>query len=60
MPPPHTLLYLHETIDLWSGRSDEFTEVYHPMMTEPGRQDDHIRDGWEDSILAALAPSPPQ
>lgn len=36
----HTLLYLHETIDLGSGRSDEFTErfteVYHPMMADLG------------------------
>ncbi|MHA3022577.1 NIPSNAP family protein [Mycobacterium sp. BMJ-28] len=33
-----TLLYLHETINLGSGRSDEFTDrfndVYHPMMSE--------------------------
>jgi len=36
----HTLLYLHETIDLGSGRSDGFTEafsaVYQPMMEELG------------------------
>ena len=36
----HTLLYLHETISLGSGRSDGFTEVfgdvYQPMMTELG------------------------
>lgn len=36
----HTLLYLHETIALGSGGSDEFTErftgVYQPMMTELG------------------------
>jgi hypothetical protein len=36
----HTLLYLHETIDLGSGRSDRFTdvfdEVYRPMMDELG------------------------
>ncbi len=36
----HTLLYLHETIDLGSGRSDGFTEaftdVYQPMMDELG------------------------
>ncbi|BBY16640.1 NIPSNAP family protein [Mycolicibacterium litorale] len=36
----HTLLYLHETIALGSGRSDRFTEtfqnVYHPMMAELG------------------------
>ncbi len=36
----HTLLYLHETIDLGSGRSDRFTEVfsdvYQPMMEELG------------------------
>lgn len=36
----HTLLYLHETIDLGSGRTDEFTEkfgeVYQPMMEELG------------------------
>ncbi len=36
----HTLLYLHETIALGSGRSDRFTEVftdvYQPMMTELG------------------------
>lgn len=36
----HTLLYLHETIDLGSGRSDEFTatftELYQPMMHELG------------------------
>ena len=36
----HTLLYLHETIDLGSGRSDRFTEVftdtYQPMMDELG------------------------
>lgn len=24
----HTLLYLHETISLGSGRSDRFTEVF--------------------------------
>src|SRR4249919_3538468 len=36
----HTLLYLHETIELGSGRSDRFTEVfsdvYHPMMKALG------------------------
>ena len=36
----HTLLYLHETIELGSGRSDGFTEVfsdvYQPMMEELG------------------------
>jgi hypothetical protein len=36
----HTLLYLHETIDLGSGRSDGFIEAfsahYHPMMDELG------------------------
>ena len=36
----HALLYLHETIDLGSGRSDDFTEVfvdiYQPMMEELG------------------------
>ncbi|UNB50376.1 NIPSNAP family protein [Mycolicibacterium sp. YH-1] len=36
----HTLLYLHETIALGSGRSDQFTkafdEVYHPMMSDLG------------------------
>ncbi|MFA5708578.1 NIPSNAP family protein [Mycolicibacterium sp.] len=36
----HTLLYLHETIDLGSGRSDEFTaaftEIYQPMMEQLG------------------------
>ena len=36
----HTLLYLHETISLGSGRSDVFTErfdaVYHPMMADLG------------------------
>ena len=36
----HTLLYLHETIELGSGRSDRFTEVfsdiYHPMMEALG------------------------
>ena len=36
----HTLLYLHETISLGSGRSDRFVEVfsdvYHPMMSELG------------------------
>src|ERR1700743_2551593 len=36
----HTLLYLHETISLGSGRSDHFTEVftgtYQPMMEELG------------------------
>ena len=36
----HTLLYLHETIDLGSGRSDRFTEVftdtYQPMMADLG------------------------
>ena len=36
----HTLLYLHETIDLGAGRSEAFNrvfgEVYHPMMTELG------------------------
>jgi hypothetical protein len=36
----HTLLYLHETIELGRGSSDEFTErfseIYHPMMSELG------------------------
>src|SRR5689334_24595397 len=36
----HTLLYLHETIDLGSSGSQRFTEmfgdVYHPMMTDLG------------------------
>ena len=37
----HTLLYLHETIALGSGRSDSLhrglqSSVYHPMMTELG------------------------
>lgn len=36
----HTLLYLHETIELGSGGSDEFTErfneIYHPMMEQLG------------------------
>ena len=36
----HTLLYLHETIELGSGRGDRFTEVfsdvYQPMMEELG------------------------
>ena len=36
----HTLLYLHETISLGSGRSDCFTErfadTYQPMMDELG------------------------
>lgn len=36
----HTLLYLHETIELGSGGSDEFSErfagVYHPMMEKLG------------------------
>ena len=36
----HTLLYLHETIDLGSGRSEGFTDVfssiYQPMMEELG------------------------
>jgi hypothetical protein len=47
----HTLLYLHETIDLGSGRGDRFIgdersreeiftqvfgDVYHPMMEELG------------------------
>ncbi len=37
----HTLLYLHETIELGSGRSDRFTnsafsDVYHPMMEALG------------------------
>src|SRR5437588_12845293 len=36
----HTLLYLHETISLGSGRSDAFTEMftgtYQPMMGELG------------------------
>jgi hypothetical protein len=36
----HTLLYLHETIALGSGRSDAFTEMftgtYQPMMDELG------------------------
>lgn len=36
----HTLLYLHETIELGGGGSDEFTErftaTYQPMMTELG------------------------
>jgi hypothetical protein len=35
-----TLLYLHETIELGSGRSEQFTEVfsdvYQPMMEELG------------------------
>ena len=103
----HTLLYLHETIGLGSGRSDRFTEVfsdvYHPMMEELGARlfaiwettpyNGHwpqvtiiweidafadyarigpaeivtwmsvapaLRDGWEDSILHALPPSPLQ
>ncbi|MGV9800712.1 NIPSNAP family protein [Mycobacterium sp. NPDC003449] len=36
----HTLLYLHETIDIGSGRADRFvgpfTEIYQPMMAELG------------------------
>ena len=36
----HTLLYLHETISLGTGRSDRFSEVfgqvYHPMMEQLG------------------------
>ncbi len=36
----HTLLYLHETIDLGSARSEqfvaEFSDIYHPMMSELG------------------------
>ena len=36
----HTLLYLHETIALGEGRSEQFTEVfgdvYHPMMEDLG------------------------
>ncbi|MBB2990030.1 hypothetical protein FHR72_001498 [Mycolicibacterium iranicum] len=36
----HTLLYLHETIDLGSARADEFvaefSASYHPMMSELG------------------------
>ena len=36
----HTLLYLHETIELGNGGSDEFSErftaVYHPMMEQLG------------------------
>ncbi|MCK5755007.1 MAG: NIPSNAP family protein, partial [Mycobacterium sp.] len=36
----HTLLYLHETIDLGSVGSErfaaEFEDVYHPMMGELG------------------------
>ena len=36
----HTLLYLHETISLGSGRSDRFTEnfadTYQPMMEQLG------------------------
>ncbi len=36
----HTLLYLHETIALGEGRSEQFTrvfgEVYHPMMDALG------------------------
>jgi len=36
----HTLLYLHETIDLGRGNGDEFTEhfngIYHPMMAQLG------------------------
>jgi len=36
----HTLLYLHETIELGSGRSDRLTgvfgDVYHPMMEALG------------------------
>ena len=36
----HTLLYLHETIDLGSARSEdfvsEFSAGYHPMMSELG------------------------
>src|SRR3954468_7037227 len=36
----HALLYLHETIELGSGRSDRFTEVftdtYRPMMDDLG------------------------
>ena len=53
----HTLLYLHETIGLGSGRSDRFTEVfgdvYHPMMEELGARLFAI---WEtDSVQRALA-----
>jgi hypothetical protein len=36
----HTLLYLHETIALGSGSSDQFTQaftdIYQPMMQELG------------------------
>ncbi|ADU00063.1 cytochrome P450 130 [Mycolicibacterium gilvum] len=36
----HTLLYLHETMDLGTARGDrfiaEFSAVYHPMMSELG------------------------
>ncbi|MDT0433024.1 hypothetical protein, partial [Streptomyces salyersiae] len=36
----HTLLYLHETIDLGSGRTDQFSgpfsEIYRPMMEDLG------------------------
>ncbi|MEB3064225.1 NIPSNAP family protein [[Mycobacterium] zoologicum] len=36
----HTLLYLHETIDLGRGQADDFTtaftRIYQPMMTELG------------------------
>jgi hypothetical protein len=36
----HTLLYLHETIALGTGSSEEFTEafvdIYQPMMSELG------------------------
>lgn len=31
----HTLLYLHETVSLGSGRSDRFTEVFTGTETVP-------------------------
>ncbi|GBE63795.1 hypothetical protein MFM001_02570 [Mycobacterium sp. MFM001] len=62
----HTLLYLHETVTLGSGRSDRFTEVfgdtYHPMMVELGARLFAMWETtpYEDSILQALPPSPLQ
>jgi hypothetical protein len=56
----HTFLYLHATIELGSVSSDRFasvfSDVYHPMMSVAPA----LRDGWEDSILQALPPSPLQ
>src|SRR5215213_2196555 len=52
----HTLMYLHESIDLGSGRSEQFTDVfsdvYQPMMEELGTA---VRDLGDDTVQRALA-----